>query len=136
MYSKIGNCYTIFANILVRLCILLPGTRPVFRFFLFVCNIVFCFFFLFVCHVFRLCDVTNGFLLFSYDYLGESEVLQYFGKLQHNTTAPNAFTEDVKVTNQTGQLDADFTRYFPSVTRRICLYGLGHCIRIPGCRPT
>ena len=42
-------------------------------------------------------------------YLGESKVLQYFGIVRHHVAASDAFAKVVKVTNNTGLRDTEFS---------------------------
>ena len=45
---------------------------------------------------------------------GESEVLQYFANMMHNSAALDTFAKDMNLTKHTGLWDAELTWYSPS----------------------
>ena len=45
-----------------------------------------------------------------------SQVLQYFGKVRHNSTSLDAFSKVTKVTNHTGLWEAKLTWYLPNLS--------------------
>ena len=63
-------------------------------------------------------------LILSFIYYKGSKVLQYFGNMRHNSTAPHAFVEVIMMTNHSELFDAKFTWYSSSATYQIYLYSL------------
>ena len=57
--------------------------------------------------------LTLNALKFSFTYLGESKVLQYFGNMKHNSVAPDTFVEMMNVSNLSPR--AVFYIYFHSL---------------------
>ena len=49
-------------------------------------------------------------------YLGDTNVLQYFGYMRHNLAVPHAFAKVMKVTNHGRLREAKLAWYSPSVT--------------------
>ena len=47
----------------------------------------------------------------THNYKGESKILQYFGNIENNSAALDAFAGVLKVTNYTGLWDAELKWY-------------------------
>ena len=63
-----------------------------------------------------------SFVISWFNSQGESKVLQYFGKMRHNSVAPDTFVMAIKMMNHIGLWDADLAWYPPTATHRIWLY--------------